>query len=477
LGRRGWLAEGRAGIRVCVCLIGGAGFRPARPKATNVLHTINNLWVLIAALLVFTMTISVGFLEVGELGEELEVSLLKTILMTGSALVIMAFVGFNTAFAPTAGGVIGHPFYSPGFFLGGFSAKQLAVTGDVWWSMRHGFFDTGLTPATYFLFETAFAAVTLALVGLVVLHKVKLAAFSGYTLVYFVLIWNLPAAWIWNPTGWLARRGMVDFAGGLVVHGAAGAAGLAILCQIWREERAKGHRTSPRAPIKLSPGWLTLSILLLWVGWFGFNPGSVLAFNDEAMVVVITTFLAAASCLLSTMLSAYVVAKQDLQLRPLYAVNGILMGLIIITPLAGFVSPASAIILGLCGGPLFLLAEGWFSRFSWFHDPVGLLPGHLVGGLFGLSMIAFFAQKQFAAGSGFPNLPNGLFFGGGGQAVHQLGVELLGIVTVVAAVFTLSFATVALLARLFGGITRDYGQTEATTQKPPPVAPAATPAV
>jgi Amt family ammonium transporter len=477
LGRRGWLAEGRAGIRVCVCLIGGAGFRPARPKATNVLHTINNLWVLIAALLVFTMTISVGFLEVGELGEELEVSLLKTILMTGSALVIMAFVGFNTAFAPTAGGVIGHPFYSPGFFLGGFSAKQLAVTGDVWWSMRHGFFDTGLTPATYFLFETAFAAVTLALVGLVVLHKVKLAAFSGYTLVYFVLIWNLPAAWIWNPTGWLARRGMVDFAGGLVVHGAAGAAGLAILCQIWREERAKGHRTSPRAPIKLSPGWLTLSILLLWVGWFGFNPGSVLAFNDEAMVVVITTFLAAASCLLSTMLSAYVVAKQDLQLRPLYAVNGILMGLIIITPLAGFVSPASAIILGLCGGPLFLLAEGWFSRFSWFHDPVGLLPGHLVGGLFGLSMIAFFAQKQFAAGSGFPNLPNGLFFGGGGQAVHQLGVELLGIVTVVAAVFTLSFATVALLARLFGGITRDYGQTEATKQKPPPVAPASTPAV
>src|SRR5712691_2292604 len=420
------------------------------------------------------MTISVGFLEVGELGAELDFSLLKTILMTGTALVVMAFVGFNTAFAPTAGGVIGHPFYSSGFFLGGFSTKELSVTKDVWWSMRHGFFDTGLTPATYFLFETAFAAVTLALVGLVVLHKIKLAAFSAYTLVYFILIWNLPAAWIWNPTGWLARRGMVDFAGGLVVHGAAG---LAILCQIWREERRKGHRESPRAPLKLSPGWLTLSILLLWVGWFGFNPGSVLAFNDEAMVVVITTFLAAAACLLSTMLCAYVVTKQDLRLRPLYAVNGILMGLIIITPLAGFVSPASAIILGLCGGPLFLLAEGWFSRFSWFHDPVGLLPGHLVGGLFGVSMIAFFAQKQFAAGSGFPKLPNGLFFGGGSQAFHQLGVELLGILTVVATVFALSLATVALLARLFGGITGDYGETETAEQEPPPVAPAGVPAV
>jgi Amt family ammonium transporter len=208
-----------------------------------VAETINNLWVLIAALLVFTMTISVGFLEVGELGEELDFSLLKTILMTGLALVVMACVGFNTAFAPTAGGFIGHPFYAPGFLLGGFSTQALSATSSVWWSMRHAFFNTGLTPATYFLFETAFAAVTLALVGLVVLRKVKLASFVCYSVVYFILIWNLPAAWIWNPTGWLARRGMVDFAGGLVVHGAAGAAGLGILCQIWREERGRGLRT------------------------------------------------------------------------------------------------------------------------------------------------------------------------------------------------------------------------------------------
>jgi Amt family ammonium transporter len=423
-----------------------------------VVDTINNLWVLITALLVFTMTISVGFLEVGEFGEEFDFSLLKTILTTGLALVVMAFVGFNTAFAPTAGGFIGHPFYSPGFFLGGFSTKALSATSGVWWSMRPGFFDTGLTPATYFLFETAFAAVTLALVGLIVLRKVKLASFVGYSVVYFILIWNLPAAWIWNPTGWLARRGMVDFAGGLVVHGAAGAAGLAILCQIWREERRRGLRTSPQVPIKVSPGWLTLSILLLWVGWFGFNPGSVLAFNSEAMVVVITTFLAAAACLLSMMVCAYVLTKHELQLRPLYAVNGILMGLIIITPLAGFVSPASAMILGLCGGPLFLAAERVLSRFTWFSDPAGLLAGHLVGGLFGVSMIAFFAQQRFAAGSGFPKLANGLFFGGGAAAAHQLGVELLGIVAVIATVFFLSFATVALLARALGGITSDYDE-------------------
>src|SRR2546430_5343170 len=246
---------------------------------------------------------------------------------------------------------------------------------------------------------------------------------------------------------------MVDFAGGLVVHGAAGAAGLGILCQIWREERRRGLRTSPQAPFKLSPGWLTLSILLLWVGWFGFNPGSVLAFNNEAMVVVVTTFLAAASCLLSMLVCAYVLSKHELALRPLYAVNGILMGLIIITPLAGFVSPASAVILGLCGGPLFLVAEGVFARYSWFHDPVGLLPGHLVGGLFGVSMIAFFTQTRFAAGSGFPKLPDGLFFGGGGAGVHQLGGEKRGIGAVVAAAFGPAVAAAAAPARASGGIT------------------------
>ncbi len=404
----------------------------------------NNLWVVIAALLVFTMTIAVGFLEVGELGESLHVSLFKTILITGIALVVMGVVGFNTAFAPDVGGVIGNPFYGPGLFLGGVSTS----TGTAWWSVT----SEGLRAGTYFLFETAFAAVTLALVGVVVLRKMKLGAFLAFAVVYFVVIWNLPAAWIWNPSGWLAKLGMVDFAGGLIVHGAAGAAGLALMYQIWREERRTGLASSPQIPIQLSPGWLTLGILLLWVGWFGFNPGSVLAFNNEAIVVVMTTFLAAASAMVSLTGCAYIVTRENP--GPLYAVNGILMGLIIITPLAGFVSPGSALILGLLGGPLFLLGERLVGRLRWLTDPVGLLPGHLVGGLFGVMMIAFFTQTPFAAGSGFPKLPNGLLFGGGPSAIRQLGLEVLGIVTVMAVVFALSYATVAIISVAFGEVIR-----------------------
>ncbi len=413
----------------------------------NPTDLVNNLWVLLAGLLVFLMTIAVGFLEVGELGEALSFSLFKTTLFTGLALVVMAVVGFNTAFAPTWHGILGNPFYAPGAFLGGFSSASVNPVTDVWWSVR----STGLTTGVYFLFETAFAAVTLALVGVVFFRKVKLAAIVGYSTVYFVLIWNLPAAWIWNPSGWLARMGMVDFAGGLVVHGAAGAAGLGVLYQVWREERARGAREAVPVPIRMSPGWFTLGLLLLWLGWFGFNPGSVLQFNDEAVVVVLTTFLAAAVAMVSLLAATPLLLRQKADL--LTAGNGVLMGLIVITPLAGFVSPGSAIVLGALCGPVFVLGEWFFGRFKWFTDPVGLLPGHLLGGLFGVSMIAVFAQRAFASQSVSTAIPNGLLFGGGWAAVHQLGLEELGIAVVVVVVFALSFATAALLARAMHGIT------------------------
>ncbi len=406
----------------------------------------NNLWVLLCGLFVFMMTIAVGLLEVGELGERVVGSLVKTILITGLAVLVMAIVGFNTAFAPTVGGIIGNPLYGPGLFLGGFSPG----IADSWWSVT----GAGLRTGTYFLFETAFASVTLALVGVVALHKMKLSAFAIYSVVYLALIWALPAAWIWNPSGWLAKLGMVDFAGGLVVHGAAGAAGLGIVWQIWREEKARGLKVSTPVPYRVNPGWLTLAILLLWVGWFGFNPGSVLAFNDEAIVVVAIT--------------SYLLTSEIF--NPLYVVNGILMGLIVITPLAGFVSPGSALILGLLCGPIFIYAEKFVGRAKWMSDPVGLFPGHLAGGIFGVLMIAFFAQNQFATGSGFPALPNGLFFGGGGAALKQLGIEILGIGVSVVAVFVLSHLTVRVLAALMRGITTSFAaEVETRTGAPAPL--------
>ena len=294
-------------------------------------------------------------------------------LICGIGLVVMAVVGFNTAFAPTVSGVIGNPVYGPGFLLGGFSANATGLLSGVFWSMTSQYYGAGLATGTYFLFEAAFAIVTLALVGVVVLRKVKLEAFAIFSVVYFIIIWNLPAAWIWNPTGWLYSLGMRDFAGGLVVHGAAAAAGLAIVLQVWLEERKLGLKITTSVPINVSPNWLTLSIVLLWMGWFGFNGGSVLAFNSSAITVVITTFLAAAASLVSLMLVVYWKTGQNPGLINLS--NGVLMGLIVITPVAGFVSPASAIILGLVSGPLYYAAEVWFAKRKWIAVSRGTVSG------------------------------------------------------------------------------------------------------
>ena len=420
---------------------------------------INNLWIIVAALFILLMTVAVGFLEVGELGESFSASLMKTIVITGTAIFVMAIIGFNTAFAPTFYGIIGNPFYKDGLLLGGFSSNAAGLLNGVWWSMGPAYFNTGLTTGTYYFFETAAASVTLALVAVIVLKKVKFQAFFIFSIVYFITIWNIPVSWIWNPTGWLYMLGMRDFAGGLVVHAAAATAGMAIVFQIWREEKKRGLRETLREKTLINEGWLALAILLLWVGWFGFNPGSVLAFNSDVLVVGITTFVSSAAAMVSTLFFRYVFAKQAPDI--LYAVNGILMGLVVITPLAGFVSPASALILGLVAGPLFLVAEKFFSARKWFSDPVGLFPEHGVGGIFGILMIAFFTQNSFAAASGNPSLPNGFFFGGGFAALNQFGIELLGIAAVVVTVFLISFATIWVISLVLHGITSDstYGST------------------
>ncbi|WP_337860862.1 ammonium transporter [Ferroplasma sp.] len=417
-------------------------------------YLINNLWVIIAALLVFTMTISVGFLEIGEMGKGYKRALIKTVMITGLSLVVMAVIGFNTAFAPTLYGVIGNPLYSKGLLLGSYSGVSF---NGVWWSMKPNYFNTGLTEYTYFLFETAFASVTLALVGLVVLKKMKLLPFFIFAIIYFIIIWNLPAAWIWNPTGWLYEIGMRDFAGGLVVHGAAGAAGLAIMVRIYIEERKK-KINSNKSALKINHTWLTLSILLLLVGWFGFNPGSVLAFNTEAMNVAVVTFLAAGSAMLSTALFVWLINKKDPAIGDF--VNGILMGLIIITPLAGFVSAGSAIILGIIGGPLLIFSENMLQKVKWLDDPMGLMPGHAVGGLFGIIMIGFFTQHAFAIASGDPTIPSGIFFNGGMSALHQLGIELFGIVVVMVTVFAISYAVLSAISKITHGIIETENKDE-----------------
>ncbi len=411
---------------------------------------LNNLWVMVSALLVFIMTFAVAFLEVGEAGEKLERSFYKSIIIAGTAIAVMGVIGFNIAFAPSSNGVFGDPLYAPGFLFSSFSSGATGLL-DVWWSTTSAYFNTSIYTSAYFLFEAAFASVAFALVSVVALRKVKLGVLAAFSIVYFAIIWVLPAAWIWNPTGWLYKLGARDFAGGLVVHAAAGVAGLALVMRIWYEEKKMGLKSSPKVPIKINSGFLTLSILLLWVGWFGFNGGSVLAFGTGALAVVVATFLSASFSLLTTLLVKFLTLRRLPTLD--WAANGVLMGLIVITPLAGFVSPAGAAAIGALGAFVYIAAEARISKVKWFSDPIGLFPGHFVGGVFGVLMIAVFAQPVFAAASGNASLPGGLLFGGGPAALYQLAVEAFAVAVVLLFVFVASYISIWAIGRLLNGIT------------------------
>ncbi|MCL5732540.1 MAG: hypothetical protein M1285_03995 [Candidatus Thermoplasmatota archaeon] len=125
------------------------------------------------------------------------------------------------------------------------------------------------------------------------------------------------------------------------------------------------------------------------------------------------------------------------------------------TSLAGFVSPESAIILGLVAASIYFFVSNRLSKSRWFSDPIGLFPKHLVGGIFSITMIGFFTESSFAAASGNPGLPNGLFFGRGLSALRQLGIEELGVISVAAFVFVVSLITMMAISKLMGGILEE----------------------
>ena len=149
----------------------------------------------------------------------------------------------------------------------------------------------------------------------------------------------------------------------------------------------------------------------------------------------------------------------------MYAANGILIGLIVITPVAGYVGPQSAVILGILGSILFILGEKLFQRAKWFTDPVGLFPGHFLGGIFGFIMVAFFTQKSFADFGGGFGLSNGIFFGGGMAALRQLGLQLLAIPIVIVTVFVLSYIFMWIISKGIHGIIEEYSTNELENER------------
>jgi Amt family ammonium transporter len=390
---------------------------------------INSMWVIVAGCLVFFMQAGFAFLEIGfSRGKNAGTIVAKILVNFSIAAILYWAVGFAFAFGGGAGHIIG----THGFFLRDYGDPQKA------------FPIMGLSDATIeskFFFQFVFCAVSLAIVWGTTLERIKFGVYVLYAIVFSALIYPIASGWVFGG-GWLqSNLGMQDFAGSTAVHliGATGA--LAALLHLGPRKGKYGPDGKPRAIPGHNMPLFGLGIFILWLGWFGFNPGSTLnALDGRFPEVVLTTNIAAAGGVLTAVATAYWKTKSiDIGM----AGNGAIAALVAITAPSGYVLPWAALIIGMVAGVIVVF--GVYAIDKFVDDPVGALSAHGLAGIWGTLACGIFTNPKLAAFNGV---------GDGGflytWSLHQLLIQALGVVTVFAFVFAASYAA-------FGAIKATYG--------------------
>jgi Amt family ammonium transporter len=337
-------------------------------------------------------------------------------------------VGFAIAF----GGPVGHIFGTHGFFLEnvGDPAKTFPIMSA-----------SDATIEAKWFFQFVFCAVSLAIVWGTTLERIKFGVYAIYAVVFSALIYPIASGWVFGG-GWLqGKSGMQDFAGSTAVHliGATGA--LAALLLLGPRRGKYGADGKPRAIPGHNMPLFGLGIFILWLGWFGFNPGSTLgALDGRFPQVLIVTQLAACAGVLTALATAkWKTGSIDIGM----AGNGAIAALVAITAPSGYVVPWAAVVIGAVAGVIVVL--GVYAIDKWIDDPVGALSAHGLAGVWGTLACGLFTHPALAKFNGVGH--GGLVYTG---SFKQLGAQALGVVVVFAFVFTVSYAT-------FWAIKKTYG--------------------
>src|SRR4051812_12887150 len=393
---------------------------------------INSVWVLVAGILVMFMQAGFAFLEIGfSRGKNAGTIVAKILVNFAIAGLMFYAVGFAFAFGD-GGSLIG----THGFFLAGDNG---AANFPLAWS---GPGSTGhVTVETLWFFQFVFCAVSLAIVWGTTLERIKFGVYIIYAIVFAGLIYPIGAHWIFGG-GWLATKtGMQDFAGSTVVHliGATGA--LAALLLLGARRGKYGKDGKPRAIPGHSMPLFGLGILILWLGWFGFNPGSGLQAMDGRFpeIAMVTNLAAAAGVLAAVAVMWLRVRKIDIGM----AGNGAIAALVAITAPSGYVELWAAPIIGAVAGVIVVF--GVIAIDKWIDDPVGALSAHGLAGIWGTLACGLFTAPRLAEKNAVGE--GGLWYTG---SFHQLGAQALGVVAAFAFVFSFSFVT-------FWAIKKTYG--------------------
>jgi Amt family ammonium transporter len=390
---------------------------------------INTMWVLVAAVLVLFMQAGFAMLEIGfSRAKNAGTGVAK--ILTNLSIAALAYWAVGFAFAFGNGEIIGQD----GFFLRGYGDPQEA------------FGVMGLSDATIeskWLFQFSFCAVSLAIVWGTTLERIKYSAYVIYAIVFAAVIYPIGSHWVFGG-GWLQSNvGMQDFAGSTAVHLIGATGGLAALLLLGARKGKYGPDGRPRAIPGHSMPLVGLGIIILFIGWFGFNPGSTLGAGDVRFAeVALVTILGAAGGVIGAFVATQLFQRTiDIGMVG----NGMIAGLVAITAPSGYIEPWPAPIIGLVAGGI--VVAGVIAIDRKLDDPVGALSAHGLAGIWGTLSCGLFTSPELAQYNAFGEPSGGLVYSG---SLAQLGHQALGVVVAFAFVFTLSLVTFALIKATIG---------------------------
>src|SRR5688572_7807865 len=345
-------------------------------------------WVLVSTALVFLMTPGLAFFYGGMVNRKNVIStMIKSVVAAGVVGLLWVVCGFSLAFGESINGFIGDP--STYAFYNG-------VKSGAAWPLAN------TIPLTLFsLFQLMFAIITPGLVVGAVAERIRFTSYILFIVLFSLLVYAPVAHWSWHPEGFLAKMGAWDFAGGTVVHITAGCAALAGAMVL---KRRKSHVENKEIPPANVP-YVLIGTGLLWFGWFGFNAGSAVGATPLAVNAFGTTTTAAASAGLTWMFFDVIKGKKP---SVLGFCIGAVVGLVAITPAAGFVGIPQSIVIGLIAAVVSNIAIAIKQKSTKLDDTLDVFPCHGIGGMVGMLMTGVFAST---AVHGIPGGPNGLFYG------------------------------------------------------------------
>lgn len=378
----------------------------------NPINSGDTAWILVCCSLVLLMTPALALFYGGMVRRKNVLSTL-TLSYIFMALIGVQWVlyGYSLAFGPDINGIIG------GLNFAGFNGVGALPNEDYSKTIPHGLFAA---------FQMMFAVITPALITGAFVERVQFKSFLLFSLIWATLVYDPLCHWVWGQGGWLRQMGVLDFAGGTVVHIAAGFSALAFALVIGPR---KGYGKAP-----MEPHNITLTVLgagLLWVGWFGFNAGSALAANGVAVNALLTTNTSAATAGLVWMLLSWLDGRPS----PLGIATGMVVGLAAVTPASGFVTPMAAMVIGAVAAPLSYYTMRFRERRK-LDESLDVWACHGIASSWGTIATGLFATIAVNSDGA-----NGLFFGNPGQ----IGIQLLAVAVTMVFSFTVTYGVAKLL--------------------------------